>query len=212
MCKLKRIDCIAITDHDKLENALYYAPFFLKHRIQIIPGEEIMTENGEIIGLFLKNWIRPGMTPTETVKEIQAQGGLVYIPHPYDKKRQRTVLDLKSLADIQDWVQMMECHNGRNSDPFFSVTQNAMCEQWGFPKVVGSDAHTFLEIGRNYLVMEPFLTSEEFLERLSHATLVKKRPVTGIHIITRWVKLLKMLRIGDISGIFRAFLGKYKKL
>jgi predicted metal-dependent phosphoesterase TrpH len=209
MCKLRGISCLAITDHDKLENAILYSPFFLKHGINIIPGEEIMTQKGEIIGLFLKQCIPPGLTPEETVKEIRAQGGLVYIPHPYDKTRFRSVLDPESIDCIKSSIHIMECHNGRNSDCYCTKVQNAMCEKWGFLKAVGSDAHTFLEMGRNYLLMSSFSSPEEFLECLKEAKCIINRRILGIYGITRLVKAIKMLVKGDVNGLYRAFHRRY---
>src|SRR5690348_18007819 len=78
------LDGIAVTDHDEFRGALEMkrrAPFL------VIPGEEIKTNRGEIIGLFLQEWIPPGLDPLETVQRIHGQGGLAYVPHPFDEVR-----------------------------------------------------------------------------------------------------------------------------
>ena len=78
------LDALALTDHDKFEGALELqkrAPFL------VIPGEEIKTKNGEIIGLFLKEWIPPQLSPIETIDRIREQDGIVYVPHPFDRVR-----------------------------------------------------------------------------------------------------------------------------
>ena len=78
------LDCIAITDHNEVDFALH------AHKTlgnKIIVGEEIMTTKGEIIGLFLKEKVAPQQSPADTVVSIKSQGGLVYIPHPFETVR-----------------------------------------------------------------------------------------------------------------------------
>src|SRR5579884_1465185 len=75
---------IAVTDHNEFRGAQEMkrrAPFV------VIPAEEIKTSRGEIIGLFLQEWIPPGLEPLETVERIHDQGGLAYVPHPFDQVR-----------------------------------------------------------------------------------------------------------------------------
>ncbi|RLC74880.1 MAG: hypothetical protein DRI61_15875, partial [Chloroflexi bacterium] len=82
----KKIKCIAITDHNEIRGALKLrkiAPF------KIIVGQEIMTSEGEIIGLFLSNRIESGLSPEKTIEEIRKQGGLVYLPHPFSGTKKR---------------------------------------------------------------------------------------------------------------------------
>jgi predicted metal-dependent phosphoesterase TrpH len=212
MCKIRKIDCIAITDHNILKSAISYRQLFKKHGIQIIPGEEILTTEGEIIGLFLKEQIEAGQSPEETVSEIIAQGGLVYVPHPYDEKRMKTVLSDNGIERISKYVNVMECHNGRNANPQYSEKQNEICERWGFQKVIGSDAHTAFELGRNYAWIEPFESEKEFLDVVERAVWVKRSQLLGVHYATRFTKAVKLLIKGDFRGLFRAFNRRYRKV
>ncbi|MCA9330415.1 PHP domain-containing protein, partial [Candidatus Saccharibacteria bacterium] len=78
------LDMIAITDH----NSIAYAQEVQKQLgDKIIVGEEIMTNDGEIVGLFLTQVIEPGLSAQETCRRIKAQHGLVYIPHPFETVR-----------------------------------------------------------------------------------------------------------------------------
>src|SRR4051812_4619386 len=79
-----RLDVIAITDHDTIDFATH-AQTELGDRI--IVGEEIMSTGGEIVGLYLKEAVKAGLSPLETVKQIREQGGLVYVPHPFETVR-----------------------------------------------------------------------------------------------------------------------------
>ena len=83
-CLWKKIDYIAITEHNNLRGAVAFEQFCKDkgNRVHVIRGEEILTTEGEIIGLYLQNEIAKGLTPEETINQIQQQNGIVYIPHP----------------------------------------------------------------------------------------------------------------------------------
>src|SRR5580658_33632 len=77
--ELGKLDYIAITDHNSIDFALNLRTEFER---KIIVGEEILTSEGEIIGLFLSELVPPNLSPIETIELIKRQGGLVYVPHP----------------------------------------------------------------------------------------------------------------------------------
>ena len=140
--KARHIDRIAITDHNELINALKYRKFLGRFGIDVIPGEEVFSKDGEIIGLYLYKKIAPGLSAKETVEKIREQGGIVYVPHPYDAKREKTVLKKEALDAIASDVDLIEAHNGRNISGSYTVKQRHIAEEYGITKVVGSDAHT----------------------------------------------------------------------
>ncbi len=111
ICDANGIDCVAVTDHDSIACALRLQEQDSK---RIIVGEEIHTTYGEIIGLFLKEWIQPFLSPIDTIEKIKEQGGLVYIPHPFDGLR-TSVLRRKILNDIADQIDILEVFNSRNA-------------------------------------------------------------------------------------------------
>ncbi len=199
-CKKHGIDCVAITDHNEVKFALKNADYFRKHGVEIIVGEEIFSSEGEIIGLFLTERIAPGQTALETVRAIRCQGGLVYVPHPYDEKRHKTVLRPEALKAIASEVDLIECHNGRNIDPSYSLRQAEIAKNYGLRGIVGSDAHTPMEIGRNYCLVSSF-TREGLLEAIDQAQFVTAQCLSAAHKKTRWDRLRKMIRRGDIRGI-----------
>ena len=209
-CRVRGIDAIAITDHNEVSFALKYKEYFKKHGVEIIPGEEIFTKEGEIIGLYLKERIKPGLSPEDTIAEIRRQGGLVYVPHPYDVKRAKTVLRPEALARIASQVDLIEKHNVRNIETGYSIKQNAIAEKYGLRKVVGSDAHTFYEVGRNYCLVES-VSRPDLLRELSEAVFVEARCIKFAHTNTKLVKLLKMLGKGDFNGIVGTVKRKLKR-
>lgn len=203
ICKLKKISCIAITDHNEVAGALKYKDFFEKHSIKVIVGEEIFTEDGEIIGLYLTEKILPNLSVEETIQEIRKQNGLVYIPHPYDEKRYKTVLKLEKLEKIVEQVDFIECHNGRNVKESYSERQNELAEKYNLRKIIGSDAHTFYEVGRNYCLVNS-INRENIKNEIEHSTFHKSRCVKLAHQNTKVARIIKIIKGGkwnELSGI-----------
>lgn len=144
-----RLDVIAITDHNTISFA-QKAQAELGDKI--IVGEEITTSEGEIVGLFLKRLIKPGLSPSQAVKEILSQNGLVYIPHPFETVRKG--LSPEALKAIIKDVNIIEVFNGR------AVFQNrsTMAMQWAkkYQKAIAasSDAHGLYGWGRTYSLVK----------------------------------------------------------
>lgn len=144
-----QLDCIAVTDH----NTIAFAQKLHKTLgDKIIVGEEITAEEGEVIGLYLRKAVPPGLSVVETVAAIHKQGGLVYIPHPFETVRKG--LPLVVLDEIAADVDIIEIHNGR------AMFQNKSIEalQWAQAHHVAgaasSDVHGRRGWGRTYSVVE----------------------------------------------------------
>lgn len=211
MLKLRKIDVIAITDHNTIKGGVKYKKFLEKYGIRVIIGEEIFTNKGEVIGLFLEKEILAGLSPEETIKKIKEQNGVVYIPHPYDEKRYRTVLSIEKIEkNIKD-IDIIECHNGRNIREDFSIKQEEIANRYNKQKMVGSDAHIFFELGRNFNIMDNFVSKEEFLRNLEQIDFNKKKCIKVSHQLTKLVRAIKLLMKGEVSEIFRVIRRKYKR-
>jgi predicted metal-dependent phosphoesterase TrpH len=187
------VDGIAVTDHNEFEGALELqrrAPF------PVIPGEEIKTSAGEIIGLFLREWIPPGLEPVETVARIHEQGGIAYVPHPFDEIRgsriRRKALDL-----VAPHVDMLEVFNARNALPRYNARALAYAREHGLLAGAGSDTHTYPEYGRGYVELEPFSDAAEFLRNARHGTWHGRLSSPFVHARTRYDRTLKILGVSD---------------
>jgi len=149
LLKNKKIDFVAITDHNKISKALY-----LNRKLgdKVIIGEEIMTNSGEIIGLFIRKCIRGGMSLLATVQAIKDQNGIVYVPHPFDTRR--SGLGQNGLEQIKKHVDIIESFNAR---AIFPKTGNklakAYAEEHGLPQASSSDAHGISEIGNTFCII-----------------------------------------------------------
>lgn len=160
------INRIAITDHDTIEGALR-----LKERgnIEIIIGEEVSTRFGDVIGLFLEEKIESGLSAEETIAAIRSQGGLVYIPHPFDRQR-KTRLFRAALDQCVGEIDILEVWNGRTRLDEDNVRAARYAEANHLLPAVGTDAHLPREIGRAGMIMDSFRDAESFMRSLSRAT------------------------------------------
>ncbi|MFD9624841.1 PHP domain-containing protein [Peribacillus muralis] len=211
MLKLRKINIVAITDHNEIKGAIIFKKFLEKYNIEVIIGEEIFTDKGEIIGLFITERIEAGLTPRSTMEEIKKQGGVVYIPHPYDEKRYKTVLKEEEIKNNIDLIDVIEVHNGRNIKPEYSERQLKIALKYKKIKSVGSDAHTFIELGRNYNIMDEFCNKEEFLISLNTASNIQKPCLKIAHKITKITRVVKMLRRGQFDELSRTINRRIRK-
>jgi hypothetical protein len=183
-CRRGGIDCLAITDHNRLTRCELDG-------IRIIPGEEIMTTSGEIIGLFLSEEIPARLTAEETVRRIKGQGGLVFVPHPFDHFRRTARLKPDALARIAPFVDIVEVLNGRNLLPGDDLRARESAASRRLPAGAGSDAHTPGEIGAFYVEMEGFDDAASFLRNLGAGRLGGRRSPWRVHLFSTWAKWRK---------------------
>lgn len=213
MCRHRKVDCVAITDHNEVEGAFALKPWLEERGLSVIVGEEVFTSEGEIVGLWLTEKIEQGLTPEETIRQIRAQGGAVYIPHPYDSKRSKTVLKRKALLRIAADIDCIEIHNGRNIEACFDEEQEMAYIQAAqinpsIRRVIGCDAHCFFEVGRNTVVTDKPVTKETFPQCLDNALFEPSACHLLAHRTTRFTRLVKLIVGGDFHEIYRALARK----
>lgn len=168
------LGAMAVTDHDAIEGAWEAAALAPG---AIIIGEEIRTSRGEIIGLFLQDYVPPRLSPRETIERIHQQGGLVYIPHPTDRLRGSTLAPDALLAVLPQ-VDLIEGYNARALCGWVNRRAMALARRHGLPVGAGSDAHRAADMGLAYLEMAPFRDAQGFLAALDGAS-IHGRP-TGL--------------------------------
>lgn len=165
----KILDCIAITDH----NMITFAQMMHKKLgSKIIIGEEITTKDGEMIGLFLEKLVQPGMTAEQTAKAIRDQGGLVYIPHPFEVFRKG--IKEKVLSKIIDMIDIIETFNGRGRLRGKAKEAQTFANQHDLVAAASSDAHGFYGIGKTFSIIESMPNEHSLKNLLQKSTLQKQ--------------------------------------
>lgn len=147
-CRERKIAVQAITDHDEIWGAQRLKALVEEQNepLTIIIGEEITTREGEIIGLFLNEKIERGLSPEEAVAQIKAQGGLVLLPHGFDRLK-RGRLATAAIERIAEAIDIVETFNTRISHPRYNREAALWAKARGLLMSGGSDAHTLADVG-----------------------------------------------------------------
>ncbi len=162
------LGAIAVTEHNEISGAVAAAAIADQYGVKVILGEEVKTASqGEVIGLFITEKIERGMTLAETVAEIKRQGGLVYVPHPFD--RMHAVPDYEHLLPIVDQIDLIEIYNPRVALDTFNEEAARFAAKYRIPAAAGSDSHVTQGLGTARVRMRDFDGPEEFLESLREA-------------------------------------------
>ncbi|MHB8589522.1 MAG: PHP domain-containing protein [Candidatus Dormibacteraceae bacterium] len=168
-CRHLGLSPVFLTDHDTMAGA---ARLRAIGGGRVVAGEEVMTDAGELIGLFLERPVQSGLKPRETALEIKGQGGLVYLEHPYDGFRRH--LSEAGIETIADLIDIVEVFNGRSDEGANRRAQDLRDILDAAPGA-GSDAHSLREIGSVYVEMDDFEGAKDFLAKLRGAKIVKRR-------------------------------------
>ncbi|HET7454496.1 MAG TPA: PHP domain-containing protein [Solirubrobacterales bacterium] len=170
----RNLGAIAITDHNEVSGALEARKLAEElGDIKVIVAEEVKTaEQGEVIGLFLEEKIPKGLTMAETIREIRAQGGLVYVPHPFD--RFHSVPDYEHLLDIVEEIDLLEVFNPRVAVTSFNEEAVRFARKYRIVPAAGSDSHVAQGLGSVRQRIHDFDGPAEFLEAMRDADITRK--------------------------------------
>ena len=179
------LDCVAVSDHNNIDGARAVARLA---RFRVILSEEIRSSEGEIIGFFLHDPVPKGLSPEETVRAIQAQGGLVGVPHPFDRARS-SPLTTPALLRILPDVQILETFNSRNLFQADNRRASAFAARHRLIPSAGTDAHWGPEIGGTYVEMPDFEGRDDFLMALRQGRITGHVANPLVHIMSTLAKL-----------------------
>jgi predicted metal-dependent phosphoesterase TrpH len=183
------LDYIAITDHNNISNAQN-----IQQQLgdRIIIGEEIMTTEGEIIGLFLKSLVEPGQTPQQTIQSIKNQDGIVYIPHPFETVRKG--LHPEILDNIASEVDLVELYNGR----VFLQNRSSQTVVWArmnhIPGAASSDAHGYHGLGNTHTIISERPTATNLIDLVAKGTPIAEKSKLRSLLYPKYNKLRRKVR------------------
>jgi predicted metal-dependent phosphoesterase TrpH/glycosyltransferase involved in cell wall biosynthesis len=178
--ELEGLGAIAVTDHNVFGGALEAVELGRARDLVVVPGEEVKTaEQGEVIGLFLREEIPAGMSFGDTINAIKEQGGLVYLPHPFD--RLHTIPDSATLHRHLAEIDVFEVYNARLLFEGYNDEALRFATKYNLTMGAGSDAHVLQGVGTGALRMRAFEGPEEFLLSLRTAQ-VLRRPKSLVYL------------------------------
>ncbi len=184
------LGAIAVTDHNVFGGALEAAALARDRKLIVIPGEEVKTgDQGEVIGLFLEREIPRGGSWRETVAAIREQGGLVYVPHPFD--RMHAIPDPKTLHRHLEDIDVFEVYNARLLREGFNDEALRFARKYNLTMGAGSDAHVLQGVGTGAVRMRAFQGPEEFLISLRSAKILRRPKSLAYLQSLKWVAQVK---------------------
>jgi len=184
------LGAIAVTDHNRFGGARDAAELARNRALNVVPGEEVKTDGqGEVIGLFLEEEIPRGLSFADTIAAIKAQGGLVYLPHPFD--RLHAIPDARTLHRHLADIDVFEVYNARLLREVFNDEALRFARKYDLTMAAGSDAHVLQGVGTGAVRMRAFNGPEEFLVSLSSAEILR-RPKSLVYLQSlKWVAQAK---------------------
>ena len=184
------LGAIAVTDHNVFAGAQEAVALARSRNLIVIPGEEVKTDSqGEVIGLFLESEIPRGMPFADTVAAIREQGGLVYLPHPFD--RMHAIPDPATLHRHLPEIDVFEVYNARLLFDGYNDEALRFANKYGLLAGAGSDAHVLPGVGTGALRLRRFDGPEEFLLALRTAEVLRRPKSLAYLQSLKWVAQAK---------------------
>jgi hypothetical protein len=187
-CQKLGLTCIAIADHDAVEGGLELqkiAPF------KVSVAEEVLTHQGEVMGMFLKKRIAGGIPLQQAIAAIKEQGGLVNIPHPFDPMRGLRV-SADEFEKLAPQIDLIEVFNARVPTTQTNTKAENFAGEHNLPGTAGSDSHSIPEMGSVAVTMNDFNNPAEFLAALRTAKIEGKRASPFVHFHSTLAKIKKI--------------------
>jgi predicted metal-dependent phosphoesterase TrpH/glycosyltransferase involved in cell wall biosynthesis len=184
------LGAIAVTDHNVFDGALEAVELARGRNLIVIPGEEVKTDSqGEVIGLFLKEEIPRGMSFEDTIAAIKAQGGLVYLPHPFD--RMHAIANPATLHRHLGDVDVFEVYNARLLFEAYNDEALRFARKYNLTMGAGSDAHVPQGLATGGVRMRAFDGPEEFMLSLRSAEILRRPKSLAYLQSLKWVAQVK---------------------
>ncbi len=181
---------IAVTDHNVFGGALEAVEIARSRELIVVPGEEVKTDDqGEVIGLFLEEEIPRGMTFADTIAAIREQGGLVYLPHPFD--RMHSIPDPATVHRHLAEIDVLEVYNARLLRDSFNDEALRFARKYRLLQGAGSDAHVLQGVGTGAVQMRRFDGPEEFLLSLRTAEILRRPKSLAYLQSLKWMAQVK---------------------
>jgi hypothetical protein len=140
------LDGVAVTDHDRLDSALEISKGadFL-----VVPGMEVSSSGGHILGLNIREPVPKGLTAEETVDRIHNADGIAIACHPFTFFKGSVGKRVSSSFDAVEVINSSALPFG------YSVKRSEqIASRFRIARVAGSDAHYGPEIGYAYTLVD----------------------------------------------------------
>ncbi len=187
MLHKKGLDRLALTDHNNIDVAVQAQEL---DPDRFIIGEEVLTQQGEILAFFLTEPVPPHLSAHQTIQKLRDQGAFISVSHPFDSLR-KGHWELKDLLDIMPEIDAIEVFNSRCMQPQANEAAKDFAQQHGLLGTVGSDAHSLGEIGAASLTLPDFHDAASLKQSLAVAESHTHLSSPFVHFYSRYASWRK---------------------
>ncbi len=191
-CRKKRIDRLAITDHNTIAGAVQAKALDPE---RVIIGEEIATQAGELLAVFVQEEVPPGLPPLEAISRLRQQGAFISVSHPFDRLR-KGHWELPALLEIAPLVDAIETFNARCMQPGFNREAQEYARSRSIPGTAGSDAHISYEVGKALMLLPDFQDPESLRQSIPQVHFQASLSAPWVHLFSRYAKYRKKFATG----------------
>lgn len=185
----RAIDRLVITDHNTITGALAAKQLDPEH---VIIGEEIKTQEGELLAAYVQEVIPKGLPAKQAIKLLRAQGAFISVSHPFDITRSGHWLE-NDLLDILPLVDAIETFNARCFPPTYNRAASTFAQTHNILGTVGSDAHTLSEVGKATMLLPSFEDAESLSLSLPNARYDVSYSPPWVRLTSRYATLRKKI-------------------
>ena len=187
------LDVIAITDHDEVRGGLKAMELAPNYGVEVIPGSEITTADGDLLALFIKEKVDAGLSLIETVLRVREQGGICIAPHPMaggmgmKSLSGHTILKALRNLKVANTLIGIETYNGTVIDRISNHYANILAGQLDVAKVGNSDSHTIDTMGFGVTEFEGHTAADLLIALKNKATKVRRQKEwSTLRILSSW--------------------------
>jgi predicted metal-dependent phosphoesterase TrpH len=181
-CHKKGIQRLVITDHNTIQGALRARE--LDPELVII-GEEVMTQEGELLTAFVKDEVPAGLPALKAIELLRLQDAFISVSHPFDALRAGH-WQPGALLQILPLVDAIEVFNARCMSTRFNTQAKVFAQQHGLPGTVGSDAHSVYELGAATLSLPFFEDTDSLKKALLSVEPHTRLSAPWVHLFSRY--------------------------
>jgi predicted metal-dependent phosphoesterase TrpH len=188
------LDVIAITDHDEINGALKALELAPQFGVEIIPGIEITTAEGDLLAFNITQAMERGRPLIETVLNVGEAGGFCIAPHPMaggpGMKSLNAYSILRALRhrDVARILIAIETFNATTLDKLSNHYARILAERLNITQTGSSDAHVLQAIGLGATQFEGH-TANDLIHALREGKvgIRKQKEWNSVRILGSWV-------------------------
>jgi predicted metal-dependent phosphoesterase TrpH len=189
-CQKKAIQRLVITDHNNIQGAISAHELDAK---LFISGEEIMTQQGELLGIFVKELIPAGLPALKAIELLRSQDAFISVSHPFDSLRQGH-WEEADLLEILPGIDAIEVFNSRCLNPQSNTLADNFAIKHHLLGTVGSDSHSTGEVGTSTLTLPDFHDTASLRAALAQSQAHVRLSNPLVHFHSRYAKWRKQAR------------------